>query len=60
MIRSLLMSQYRVSILSKNGIRPAAVKDLKIGDFVVVRFEGKVFLASTEAHAEKGTVTVKF
>ena len=49
-----------ISLHSKNGIRPAAVKDLKIGDFVVVRFEGKVFLASTDSRNKEGTVTVKF
>ena len=41
------------------GIRPAAVKDLKIGDFVAVQFEGKIFLASTDSLNE-GRVMVKF
>lgn len=48
------------SLHLKKGIRPAAVKDLKIGDFAAVQFEGKIYLASTDSLNEEGTVMVKF
>ena len=55
-----LLADEPISLHSKNGIRPAAVKDLKIDDFVIVCFEGKVFIASTDSRNKAGTLTVKF